>query len=116
MAVGSASLQQLEAALVQVNTALAHPQISALDRSILTGRRRELNTARWLVQRLLPGSQPPMLTPTPPLIQTPQSAIKAGELTTTSMGSITPQALPAGLFDRVAAKLQFNLENLTSTP
>lgn len=111
----SASFQQIETALAQLNIRLADPQISALDRSILTGRRRELNAARWLVQRLLPGSEPP-ITPPPPPLQNPQSALKSGELTTTTTAEITPKALQATLFDRVAAKLQFNLDNLTPTP
>ncbi len=120
----STSSQQIETALAQLNTALTSPQISPLARLILIGRRRELNAARWLVNRLLATSQPQI----EPLAQPPdstkwrlrqrnhQSALKSGKLTTTTTGEITPKALQAGIFDRITAKLQFNLDNLTPTP
>ena len=128
----STSLEQIDTALAQLNTALTSPQISHLERLILTGRRRELNAARWLVKRVLATSQPQI----EPLVQPPdstkwrlllrqtlryrqrnlQSALKSGELMTTTTGAITPKALQAGIFDRITAKLQFNLENLTPTP
>jgi DNA-binding NarL/FixJ family response regulator len=112
----SASLQQIDIALSQLNIALLAPQISALERSILTGRRRELNAARWLVTRLLTTSRLPIAPSTQPLIHKTSSAIESSELTTIATEKITPKALQAGIFDRVAAKLQFNLDNLTPTP
>jgi DNA-binding NarL/FixJ family response regulator len=120
----STSLQQIDTALAQLNTDLANPQISTLEQLILTGRKRELNTARWLVKRVL-GTAQPQIEPT---VQSPdstkwrlrqrklQSALKSGELTTTTTGAVTPKAVQAGIFDRIIAKLQFNLENLTPTP
>ncbi|WP_373547318.1 DUF3685 domain-containing protein [Chamaesiphon sp.] len=122
--VESTSLQQIDTALAQLNTDLANPQISTLEQLILTGRKRELNTAKWLVKRVL-GTAQPQIEPT---VQSPdsmkwrlrqrklQSALKSGELTTTTTGAVTPKAVQAGIFDRITAKLQFNLENLTPTP
>jgi DNA-binding NarL/FixJ family response regulator len=115
----SASSQQIETALAQLNTALTSPQILPLERLILTGRRRELNAARWLVNRLL-ATSPPQLEPPEQTLRyrqrNCQSALKSSELTTTTTGAITPKALQAGIFDQITAKLQFNLDNLTPTP
>jgi len=49
------SLQQIETTLTELNTNL-DGDLSVIDRLLLTGRKRELNTARWLVKRLLPTS------------------------------------------------------------
>jgi hypothetical protein len=88
--------------------------ISGLDRSILAGRKRELNTARWLVKRLLPPTAAPMSSskiapPTPPPSNSSQ-IIRAGA------NQIAQQSPSRSIFDRIAAKLQSNLENLTPTP
>jgi DNA-binding NarL/FixJ family response regulator len=112
----STGLQQIDTTLAQLNTALASPQISHLERSILTGRRRELNAARWLVTRVLDTSQPQLEPLAQPLDLHRQSVLKSGELIPTTTGAITPKALQAGIFDRIAAKLQSNLENLTPMP
>jgi DNA-binding NarL/FixJ family response regulator len=109
----SSSIEEIETALTQVNVFLANPQISLLDRSVLNGRRRELNAANWLLRKLLPSPQPPMATP---LLQNPQSPAKSGEIQTGSTAETTPKNLQALLLDRVFAKLQFNLDNLTSKP
>jgi DNA-binding NarL/FixJ family response regulator len=109
--VRSNSIEQIETALTQVSVFLANPQISVLDRSVLNGRRRELNAANWLLKKLLPSPQPPPL-----LLQNPQSPVKLGEIRTSITAEITPKDLQALLLDRVAAKLQFNLDNLTSKP
>lgn len=114
--VESTSLQQIDTALAQLNTDLANPQISPLAQLILTGRRRELNAARWLVKRVLATAQPQIEPTVQPPNQNRQSVLQSGELTTTNTGTITPKALQAGIFDRITAKLQFNLENLTPTP
>jgi DNA-binding NarL/FixJ family response regulator len=112
----STSLQQIDTALAQLNAALADPQISPLAQLILTGRKRELNAARWLVKRVLATSQPQIEPTAQPPDRNLQSALKSGELTTTTAGAVTPKAVQTGIFDRITAKLQFNLENLTPTP
>jgi DNA-binding NarL/FixJ family response regulator len=112
--IGSANLQQIEAALAQLDILRANPQISALDRLILAGRRRELNAARWLFRTLLPSPQPPIAAPL--LLQNRQSTAKFGEIEPSPTAQTAPKAVQATLLDRVAAKLQFNLDNLTSTP
>jgi DNA-binding NarL/FixJ family response regulator len=113
--INSTSVEQIETALFELNDMLTNPQISALDRLVLTGRRRELNAAHWLFRKLLPSSQSPITTPLT-LIRSPQSAVKFGEIETSPTAETMPKAVQSILFDRVAEKLQFNLENLTSIP
>ncbi|NJL84667.1 MAG: hypothetical protein HC890_20225, partial [Chloroflexaceae bacterium] len=47
-------LQQIDEALAQVNGQLRRPGLPLIDWLYWSGRRRELRTARWLVQQLLP--------------------------------------------------------------
>lgn len=109
-------LRQIETALIELDRELRQERLSAIDRRILAGRRRELNTARWLLKRLLPSpvssSPPPQFaTPTPqPLPRTSSQIVVA---TSTEIASNTDRA---GIFDRIAAKLPASLENLTPTP
>ncbi|MEX0269231.1 DUF3685 domain-containing protein [Leptolyngbyaceae cyanobacterium UHCC 1019] len=46
-------IQQIDAAIAQLNAQLSRTHLSVLDQLFLTGRRRELQTARWVVNRLL---------------------------------------------------------------
>jgi Protein of unknown function (DUF3685) len=103
------SLQQIEAALSALNTQLQSSQISAVERAILNGRRRELLAARWLLQRLLPGTKSPNLIP-------PEPPELPKEIESFVPGRMTANQLQAEIFDRIAAKLQSNLDNLTATP
>ncbi len=101
------SLQQIDATLAAINIELTG-NLSELDRAILTGRKRELNTARWLVNRLFPTTPTvPIFTqvPAPDRAKIPL-ALRESEPINLSIGS---------LFDRIAAKLQSGLENLTPT-
>ena len=100
------SLQQIETTLTELNTNL-DGDLSVVDRLLLTGRKRELNTARWLVKRLLPTGSvilTPLLDPAP------------SQLTLSSPIDLSLNPQVQTLFDRIAAKLQSGLENLTNTP
>jgi len=46
-------VQQIDAAIAEIEAQLRYPQLSLLDELVLTGRRRELFAARWLLHRLL---------------------------------------------------------------
>ena len=50
-------LQQIDRAIDLLNAQLRHPDLSVIDQLYLTGRRRELRTARWIVNRLLASSR-----------------------------------------------------------
>ncbi|WP_373542472.1 DUF3685 domain-containing protein [Chamaesiphon sp.] len=101
------SLQQIEASLSALNINLNRDRLSTVDRLILLGRQRELNTARWLVQRLFPATDPP---PVPAII--PASPTLVASLSEAT----NPNPLLQNIYDRIAAKLQSSLENLTPTP
>jgi DNA-binding NarL/FixJ family response regulator len=102
------SLHQIETTLTEINTNL-NGDLSRLDRLILTGRKRELNTARWLVKQLFPTTHPVSLAPSLAPIVTPIQPV-------TLIGSNSINPLARSLFDRIAAKLQSGLENLTPSP
>ncbi len=109
------SLQQIEATLSALNIQLNNDRLSTFDRSILLGRKRELNTARWLVKRLFPAIDPLLLAPSvvPP---DPIPLVANQSLVTSLDGSMHPHPLLQTLYERIAAKLQSSLENLTPTP
>jgi len=50
-------IQQIDAALADVNAQLRSLDLSDLDRAVLAGRQRELRVSRWLVNRLLATSE-----------------------------------------------------------
>jgi DNA-binding NarL/FixJ family response regulator len=105
------SLDRIEATLAEIDRHL-EGDLSTVDRLFLTGRCRELNTAKWLVKRLLPATAAisPVLVFDPvavPLPSVPLARSMAIEPT-----NVTTQTL----FDRLAAKLQSSLENLTAMP
>ncbi len=99
---GQSSVAQIEAALAELNAYLQSPGIAPLDRLLLTGRRRELRAARWLVSQMFPLASTPsgsgMPPASPPL---PVPSVPA------------PLTLPGRLFDRTFSQLQSSLENLT---
>jgi DNA-binding NarL/FixJ family response regulator len=110
----SSSLEQIETALAELDNSLSSNRLSAVEQLVLAGRKRELNTARWLVKRLFPPTEP-VLVPSllDPTTSTP-TANRLTALTQTASSNLNP--LAQTLFDRIAAKLQSSLENLTPTP
>jgi DNA-binding NarL/FixJ family response regulator len=110
----SSSLAQIESTLAELDAKLRQESIPKLDRSILAGRKRELNTARWLVKRLLPPAPTPILPPSSPPSSPPPS--NSSQIIRSAPNQIAPTDRPGSIFDRIAAKLQSNLENLTPTP
>ena len=110
----SSSLAQIEATLAEIEIKLREQGLSALDRFVLTGRRRELNTARWLVKRLLSPTTPVSLKSASVSTPQPPTSITSSQLIASiSPSEIAPINKQAGIFDRIASKLQSNLENLT---
>jgi DNA-binding NarL/FixJ family response regulator len=109
----ASGLAQIEATLAELDTKLQQQGISALDRSILAGRKRELITARWLVKRLWPPAIEPVLPPrsTPPL----PSPLTTTDIVRSAPNQLVPPTPRGSIFDRIAVKLQSNLENLTPT-
>jgi DNA-binding NarL/FixJ family response regulator len=106
-----ASLQRIENTLAELNTNLNN-NIPELDRLIIVGRKRELTTARWLVKRLFPVIDPVPEIPTISAKLIPDRLVLSSP---PSIGSDLLNPTEQSLFDRLATKLQSNLENLTST-
>jgi DNA-binding NarL/FixJ family response regulator len=106
------SLQQIENTLTKLNTNLNTDRLSRFDRLILTGRKRELNTARWLVKRIFPPTDSVVSIPS---IEDTSMAIDRTILGSTLTASSRVNPLTETLFERITSKLQSSLENLTST-
>lgn len=120
-------VQQIERAIADLEIELQADR-SIIDRLILSGQRRELYTARWLVNRLLTASGEPEQLETRRTLDvdpqaTPSLAAEATSepasnerltaLTETIAGSI--QSPQSALFQITFTKLQGNLQNLTPT-
>ncbi len=110
----SSGLSQIEAALNEINAQLRSPNLSVLDQIFLTGRRRELKTARWLIQKALPSEE---IRPTPRAIVPVESSITVTPQTSEIASEAPrPKVWQGEILDRIAAKLQSNLDNLTNIP
>ncbi len=132
-------LRQIDAAIAGLTAELQTGLLSPLDQVVVAGRLRELRAARWLVQRLLPGSRPlgdgsnvplsvtPSLSlPAPPPPVAPSLAMASSSPDVSPSQDLVPISYPPprrtgrdleiALLDAIAVKLQFNLRNLTDTP
>ncbi|MEW5856798.1 MAG: DUF3685 domain-containing protein [Cyanobacteriota bacterium] len=138
-------LRQIDTAIAQVTDQVQNPNLSTLDWFILTGRRRELRTARWLVNQLLPvavtgarnqvagtgftrspGANPnDLLNPaasgsrdrlsSAPL-PTPEQRRRVDSALTTQSSALSQSSILSPLLDATLNKLQFGLKNLTGSP
>ncbi|MEQ9666888.1 DUF3685 domain-containing protein [Coleofasciculus sp. G2-EDA-02] len=122
-------LQQIEAALRQVTAQLQQGNLSRLDWLFWTGRRRELLTARWIVNQLLPTdgaivpsdnnyAEPlPRLTSSSPRPPVPQTSLR--QSSTSALSKTSSEALqfqPSTPQGMTLTKLDSSLANLTNTP
>ncbi|MCY7276570.1 MAG: DUF3685 domain-containing protein, partial [Phormidesmis sp. CAN_BIN44] len=117
-ALRSSSLQQIEAALIELDNQLRSPGLSLLDKAILTGQRRELKAAQWVVKRVFSSSDsaPEPARVLPPLSEPLRSLPSSSQLVPDPPPEMTAKDLQAILFDGISAKLQSSLENLTNSP
>ncbi|MDF5724610.1 MAG: response regulator transcription factor, partial [Rhizonema sp. PD37] len=122
----------IDATLAEVTAQLKTPGLLLLDRAILAGRRRELLTARWLINRLLSSPyQRKRVIETQNLkssnsyleesaiasLQLPLSTYpKTDSSTPNSPSLLNPKFLQAALFSSCVKKLQLNLQNVTNIP
>ncbi|PZV15174.1 MAG: DUF3685 domain-containing protein [Leptolyngbya sp.] len=133
-------IQQIDDAIAHLNAQLSRGNLSVLDQLFLTGRRRELQTARWVVKRLLtseaerftdrltalsgsvsqtdqtPTATPLTLTSSVTAIALPQSPTPYTEVSVQAASSTQLRSIQASLFDSTFAKLQGTLFNLTDSP
>jgi DNA-binding NarL/FixJ family response regulator len=118
--------QQIDRALTEVTNALQDLSLSPLDRTILSGRYRELRAARWLLNRLLDTPILPEPAPAAPNAQplirstdTSSSLPHSSSLISPAVNPSPPadlQNLQSIVFDAVFANLQTSLENQTGVP
>ncbi len=108
-------IRQIDTNLTKVTAQLKIPGLTLIDQVILTGQRRELLAARWLLTKLLgePGQPSPFFTSTDNVPRMPDvnHAIMPSDISI-----INPRALQSVLFASCVSKLQFSLQNLTDIP
>lgn len=116
-------LQQIEKALAEVERGLRNSQITALDGIFLSGQRRELLAARWVVRKILPVKSPrkslSLAKDFPPnFIPQPSSnaSLTISPSETHRIEPIDPKIISNSLFDKIIERLQFGLVNLTNSP
>jgi len=111
----------INASLAKATTQLETPGLPILDRAVLAGQRRELLTARWLLNHLLIAPQErqqQQFTPPPQELSAFPSANSSIVITDTqeqitSLLLPSPRVLQSTLFATCVTKLQFSLENIT---
>lgn len=122
-------LRQIDGAVAELTRQLQSSQLSALDQLVLTGRRRELRAAGWLLNRLLATPALPDLpgrsetgrseTGQPEAGRTKPSPLTAASIVAAEVSlpaESTAQTLQAAVFDTIAARLDSTLVNLTGHP
>jgi len=119
---------QIEGAIADLRRQLRDRRLSPMDRLVLEGRLRELNTARWLVQRLLatpllptedaiPDSAPDITPEPPPPAPLPPISALAATIPVESLETrISAQSLRSLLLNEVVSKFQRSVENQTGIP
>lgn len=122
----SSGISYIETTLQATIAQLQIPGLPVLDQAILAGRRRELLTARWLLNHLLLAPQEKIqqqLTevtpsiPTPPLVNTPHNFLPTDVQPIVSTSPLlSPRALQSQLFAACINKLQFPLKNISDFP
>lgn len=97
---------QIDRALQIIDQQLRSPKTSPLARLVLQGRRRELRASRWITRQLLRG------VPAQPVLQPSSTEPIAQIKADVNVGGLQL----ANLFDRLAAKLRYPLDNRTASP
>ena len=119
----SSGISYIETTLKAVTEQLQIPGLPILERAILAGRRRELLTARWLLNQLLlapqekPQLQPefiPTVSPPLPVLPAPSSDIVPadGQTLLNTPPLLSPRILQSNLFAACINKLQYSLKNV----
>lgn len=114
-------VQQIEAALAEVNEELKDSRLSVLDRAILAGRRRELLAARRLVNGLLAPKTPVNALPKQSLrsrevAPQPSREKRNGKSSALVRREVSLSAGRSQIFENSFAKIQYALKNLTGSP
>ena len=120
-------LHQIDRAIANLNQQLTEPTLAPLDYLFLSGRRRELRAARWLVQQLLSASpeptpkprdradQAPPISP-PPASPPPPTPPPAAAALTPNPQPTSLRSIQGALFDTLFTQIQAPLRNLTEAP
>lgn len=108
-------LQQIEASLTVVENQLKNSKLPLFDWLFWSGRQRELKTARWLVNQLVPAEVIVVQESLPP--STEQTAITPSDASPQLPAIInSPETQPNDIFQHTKNKINLGLDNRTGTP
>ncbi|MCL1467575.1 DUF3685 domain-containing protein [Argonema galeatum] len=108
-------VRQIEAALAEVTDSLQNARLSALDRAILAGRRRELKAARGLLNKLL--GQPTIVLVMPRNSEARNEGVLERGTSLSALDlDLSGDTWRSQLFDNTFAKIQYGVQNLTNVP
>lgn len=105
-------IRQIERQLEPINHYLRQPRLTGWDRLYWSGRRRELQVAGWLVQRLIPVEVVVVSAPLPTAGETDRSA--SGQLVLSGSTKIQTQGLSA--LERTLLPLRSPVTKATTIP
>ncbi|MCL1469991.1 DUF3685 domain-containing protein [Argonema antarcticum] len=108
-------VRQIEVALASVTDSLQNARLSALDRAILAGRRRELKAARGLLNKLLGPPTIVLVMPQNSEARNEGSLERGTSLSTLDL-DLSGDTWRSQLFDNTFAKIQYGVQNLTNVP
>lgn len=119
LAIGHSGLRQIDTTLSEVTSQLHNSSLSQLDRLIVSGRRRELLAARWLVNQLVPpiesSNQHLAYVDAPAsVINYLQRISEKEQISLTRQREVSEKE--SNFFDATFDKLQAGLHNLTGVP
>ncbi|MEO0377292.1 MAG: DUF3685 domain-containing protein, partial [Cyanobacteria bacterium P01_A01_bin.17] len=111
----TSGLTQISTRLTDLENQLRNPNLSWLERQVLTGREREVRAAQWVVRRLPVATEsqqpPPVKSPVSPKSDAPLARRDPNALPNPQFDTIKTL-----LLDGVFAKLSTSLENQTRDP
>ncbi len=113
-------IEQINCNLTPINQHLKNSQISIIDRLFWQGRKRELLTARWLIQQMLPveviaASEFPASADTLPSIEEEKGLVLLNT-TPLAVPSLSGVVSDSSVFQNTLNKIQTNLNNKTEIP
>ncbi|GAB4537988.1 MAG: DUF3685 domain-containing protein [Pleurocapsa sp.] len=109
--------EQIQETIAEIDKQLENPDLSDWERVFLLGRKRELQTARWVTNRLLGSELPTFATEETALELSPKPAIT--EFSPPIELKISPvfaDSITAKIFQRVQTDIQLGIFNRTNIP
>ncbi len=115
--VSQSGREQIQETIAEIDKELENPDLSDWERVFLLGRKRELQTARWVTNRLLGSELSTPETEETALEVSPKSAItEFSPPTELKIAPVFADSVTAKIFQRVQTNIQLGIFNRTNIP